>query len=103
MLEKLRSIINPKIPSPYEAMRQDWTVAGNDWRSAMTEVSSEIGGEELVSEVRMLAGEPTELLPNPQALKLLESRSPGAAEAVAERAKTVQAERIAREKGSYQI
>lgn len=101
MLEKIRRIINPTKPnlrSDSDGIMGDWQAVGNDLRSALNQVASEIGGEEFASNVQLLSGEPLQLLPNPNAFRYLEANYPGFVQVVMDRSDIIQQERFVQEK-----
>ncbi len=60
---------------------QAWEAVGGHLSAAMQEVAVDLGGEDLASKVA-LVGASDSVLPNPDALKMLEDLSPGSAERV---------------------
>lgn len=79
-----------------EAIRGDWVAVGEYLSSAMYEVATELGGEELATQIAKLAAS-DDVLPNPAALKMLEDTFPGSTETIMERMSDIQQEQHQRE------
>jgi uncharacterized membrane protein len=77
-------------------INRDWEAVGCYFATAMQEVSTELGGEELAARVS-IAAISDEVLPNPGALKILEDIRPGSVERVMTRVEEMQKEIHARE------
>lgn len=80
---------NQSIERELMGPQQDWKAIGGYLTVAMQEVALELGGEELASKVA-LVGTSDSVLPNPNALKLLEDLRPGSAEIVLTRMAEIQ-------------
>jgi uncharacterized membrane protein len=78
------------------AVRGDWETVGDYLSTAIQEVATELGNEEFASGIAALAVS-DEVLPNPDALKLLEDTYPGSAERVMARMSEIQRETHQRE------
>ncbi|HET8992080.1 MAG TPA: hypothetical protein VFN31_03555 [Candidatus Saccharimonadales bacterium] len=64
-----------------QTIHNDWEEVGGHLSVAMQEVSLELGGEELAERIAIEVAT-NQVLPNPNALKLLEELYPGSAEKV---------------------
>lgn len=62
-----------------------WKKVGNYLRQASNEVAFELGGEELVSQIIELSGDPEESLPNPASLAYMKMMFPGSEVVIIER------------------
>ena len=82
-----------------QALRRDWERVGSYLSTAMNDVATELGGEALATRVNEAAVS-DEVLPNPAALKLLESLYPGSAEQVMTRSEAIQQESYERERAA---
>jgi hypothetical protein len=80
----------------FKGFQQDWEAVGGYLSSALHEVATDLGGEELASRVA-LAATSDEVLPNPPALKMLEDIHPGSAKLVLTRTQEIQQETHQRE------
>ena len=81
--------MRPEIDHFAEGPNSDWSAVGHYILSAIREVSSELGGDELAARV-ILVAQTDEILPNPAALELLEELYPGSAEQVMTRSIEIQ-------------
>jgi hypothetical protein len=79
------------LPQDMQAIRGDWQAVGDYLSEAMHAVAIDSGGEEFATKVSDLAAT-GELLPNPDALKILEETYPGSAEIVMARMAEIQQE-----------
>ena len=80
----------------FMGLQQDWEAVGGYLSAAMQDVALELGGEELANKVA-LVGSSDGVLPNPDALKMLEDLSPGSAEFVMTRMAEIQQDTHQRE------
>ncbi len=70
------------------AIGGNWNEVGNNIGRAMQEIAHELGGEELADQV-LSAANGNNVIPEAEALVLLQSRHPGAAGMVMERAEKI--------------
>lgn len=78
-------------------IRGDWEKVGEYFSAAMEEIAIDVGGVDFASDVAALA-ESEEVLPNPEALQMLESKYPGSGQMVMQRMGELQNEAHQRER-----
>lgn len=74
-----------------QVFKEAWQEVGESLSTALYEIAAEIGGEELAARVAQAATSEN-TFPNPEALRLLEEYSPGAAARVMDRMSEIEQE-----------
>lgn len=98
---KAKTSMSNRERGPKKISMGDWKQVGTDLRQATVEVAGSLGGQEITTEAIGLAGDSSQLLPCPEALKFLDAQFPGAAEKVISRAEQIQQTRLKLEGGNF--
>jgi hypothetical protein len=75
-----------------QSVLESWEAVGGYVRSAMQEVATDLGGEELLEHVTAVLASDSTFIPNPDVLTMLEGHTPGSSKRVMMRSSEIQQE-----------